>query len=568
MSYQLLYKAKSLFQIYRNELKKLSRRCFPPKLHRERHASCLAKTKEAILCLGSLLDQFNLDEEGSKMLDLCMIDYIYETNDLQSCRRCLLCRQKKKLLKSHIWPRSILERFGSGVEMPKTHRTLLISWQPENRYCSPKEVTFFMFCSSCESLFSSHGESQFIPNFFGQIYDTSSPGKTMEAISVTYGKWLYEFCMGILFRGLAQRNMFKFENADEIYSVLTQCRHFLLNSSKGDQSDTSVSSSLLPEIYIVIGPTEAEGQDSESGFINRVLNMPALYGVEEFQLKDGIVVIPRKAHFFIAHFGLINILTKFKPSLSYSFPDHCEIKMFGGTFLVPKNNLRKSLIPIGVWNLFLCLAQDFEVNWLTRSTEAVERYSKPEKKEARSEAEETFGFVSATKKDFEALNLQLRPPLPHLHNFKIISFLPKQFKIERLEHQSCITLPSSHQILIHYLIPLNNGIEETLFLCVGSDHDSVYSYNKPYIIYHYFNPDSLQLSVGFFINPDDLTALQFLPETSEKFQVDTFIPVAMFRENVHKLLPSIMSEKGFCSTSSFLLKLQKRYEHKMCIMHA
>ena len=554
-----MFKAKSLFQIYRNELRKLSRSYLPPKLHRERHASCLAKTKEAILCLGALLDKCSLDEEGSKMLDLCLIDYIYETNDLQSCRRCLLCRQKKKLLRSHIWPRSILEKFNSGVEMPNTHRTLLISWQPENRYWSPKEVTFFMFCSSCESLFSSHGESQFMPNFFGQIYDTTTAGKPMEAISIEYGKWLYEFCISILFRGLAQRNMFKFGNADEIYSVLTQCRHFLLKSfSTGDQSEAVAKSSLLPEIYIVIGPTVAEGQDSESGFINRVLNMPAFYGVEEFQLHDGAVANPRKAHFFIAHFGLINILTKFKPSFSYSFPDYCQVNVFGGTFLVPKNTLRKSLIPIGVWNLFLCLAQDFEVNWLTRSTEAVERYSKPEKKEPKKEAEETFGFVSATEKDFEALNLQLRPPLPHLQGFKMISFLPKQFKVERLEHQSYISLPTLHQILIHYLIPLKNGIEETLFLCIGNDHDSGYSYKKPYIIYHYFNPDRLQLSVGFFINPDDLTAQEFLPESNEKFQVDKLIPVVMFRENVHKLLPSIMNEKGFCSPSSFLLKLQKR----------
>ena len=371
----MLIQGKALFHAYCNDQDKLRKQQLPEKLYHQRHSTCYSKTKTVILLLGSLLDKDLLDDEGSKILDLSMIDYIYETNDLNSCKRCLLCRKKNKLKKSHLWPRVLLEAFSSGVEMPTTRRVLLVSWQSQDRYWSPKEVTFFMYCASCEDLLSGHGETQFAPMFFRQIYDVSMTGKSQSASSIEYGKWLYEFCIGVIFRGIAQRYMLKFVNSEEIYEVLTICRNFLLQCPKN-------SAPIVREqdIFIMIGPTEAKGKATESGFINRVLNMPALYGVEDIQLSNGLVAVPRAAHYFIAHLGLINILTKFKCS-TYTFNGECKIDPNGGIFIVPENEYRKCVLPLGVWTLFLSLAQDFEVNWLTRSTKAVQQYVKPEKKE-------------------------------------------------------------------------------------------------------------------------------------------------------------------------------------------
>ena len=542
----ILMQGKALFHVYRNEQEKLKRHHPPGKLYWQKHSACYSKTKSAILTLGSLFDKDLLDNEGSKVLDLCMIDYIYETNDLQNCRRCLLCRKKKKLKKSHIWPRALLEDHSSGVEMPKTHRVLLVSWQSQNKYWSPKEITFFMFCESCEALLSRHGETQFAPEFFRQIYDVTVAGKSQISSTIEYGKWLYEFCVGIVFRGIAQRNMLKFVNSEDIYEVLTFCREYLL------QCSTKGSVAPKVNIFIMIGPTEAKGKATESGFINRVLNMPAFYGVEELQLNDGLVAVPRAAHYFIAHLGLINILTKFKHS-PYTFTELWKIDANGGNFIVPKNEDRKSLLPAGVWSLFLRLAQDFEVSWLTRSTEAVEQYSKSEKKEPQKVFEETFGFVSATQKDFEALQLQIRPPAPN-QDSKVVSFLPKHFKLQRSDQRSYLILPKSHYVLLHYIITLEQGNQETVFLCVGDDEN--YSCHKPYVIYHYFRQDGLQLSAGFFISVDDLSAQEFLPETSDKFEVDKLTPIAMFRMYTPKLLLAIVNEKGFSSFNSLFLRLR------------
>ena len=263
------------------------------------------------------------------------------------------------------------------------------------------------------------------------------------------------------------------------------------------------------------------------------------------------MTVPRAAQFFIAHFGLINILTKFKCS-TYAFTVESKIDPNGGNFVVPKNEYRKTILPVGVWNLFLRLAQDFEVNWLTRSTEAVEKYSRPKKKEPKKTHEETFGFVSATQKDFEALKLQVGPPAPN-NDYKNVSFLPKQFKIHRSDQQSYLRLPKFHHVLLHYLIPLKQDAQETMFLCVGNDES--YSYYKPYVIYHYFQQDGFQLSAGFFISLNDLSAQEFLPDTADKFEVDKLTPIAMFRAYIPKLLSAILEQKGFYSFNSLFLRL-------------
>lgn len=548
----MLIQGKAMYQQYCIEQEMLRRYRPPKNVYWQNHSICYSKAKQAIVKLGSLLDKDCLDDEGSKFLDLCMIDYVYETNDLQSCQRCLLCRRKSKLKKSHIWPRALLEDHSSGVEMPKTRRVLLVSWQSQNRYWSPKEVTFFMFCESCEALLNRHGEIQFIPKFFRCIYDVADAQKPQSASIIPYGEWLYEFCIGIIFRGIAQRNMLKFVNSENIYEMLAFCRDYLLHCSNSE-STKKPNQYKQQDIFIMIGPTEAGGEATRSGFINRVLNMPALCGVEDLQLHDGLVAVPRAAHYFIAHFGLINILTKFKCS-SYCFSERWKINPKGGKFIVPQNADRMSSLPSGVWSLFLRLAQDFEVSWLTRTTEAVRQYSKSEKKEPPKELEETFGFVSATHRDFEALKLQsISPPAPN-QNFKVVSFLPKHFNVLRSDKQSCMTLPKSHHVLLHYIIPLGQGSEETMFLCIGNDE--VYSYCKPYVIYHYLRHDGLQLSTGFFISPDDLSAQEFLPETTDMFEVDKLTPISMFRMYIPKLLLSILSDKGFCSFNSLLLRIQ------------
>lgn len=542
----LLLKGKSLFRIYMAELTflKQQRHNLQEKDYRIRRSNCFDKARQVIEILGSLYDSSLHESDGDvcKFLDLSMINYAYEFNDLQICKRCLLCRRKvAKLHRSHIWPQGILADFNSGVEVPKSKKSLLISWQSQDCYWSPKEVTFFLFCSSCEKLLSAHGETQFIPLFFRKVYDPSRGTKCARVIE--YGKWLYEFCVGVIFRGLCQPNMTKFVNCDEIYCLLTLCRDILLSISQvGDKIMCC-----KPDVFIFIGPTES---DENIDFINRTLNMSAFYGVEDIDLSNGKVVCPRSAQFFLAHFGIINIVAHFKGSC-YAFKEENQISLEGGTFSVPENSQRQSLLPVGLWVLFVQLARDFEVNWLTRSSKAIDNYANPEKKQPDKTKEELFGQVGATKKDFDAMQreIQLSISLP-----KLISFLPKEFTVFHSDKQSVVEVPDGHSLLIHYII-MYNDIQETLFLCIGNRGH--YTLQKPYVIYHY-SKSGLQLSTGFFISPNDLTAQDFLPGTKNLQQLADVEPVSFFRQNIHRLLPSILEEKGFFTIQSLLCRIHER----------
>lgn len=88
------FKGKALFCIYEKEKFCLQKHAsvLPPQRFFAMHTACCSKLKEIILLLGHLLDIDQLDDEGLRMLDFAMMDYICETNKLYECHRCYLCR--------------------------------------------------------------------------------------------------------------------------------------------------------------------------------------------------------------------------------------------------------------------------------------------------------------------------------------------------------------------------------------------------------------------------------------------------------------------------------------------
>lgn len=521
----LLMKGKSLFHIFMIELTLLKQRkgLLQEKVFRTRHSDCVAKAKQAIDTLGPLFDGGVLqsDSEGCQYLDLTMINYAYETNDLRSCKRCLLCRKVAKLHRSHIWPRAILQDFNSEVEEPKSKRTFLISWKSHERYSSPKEVTFFLFCGSCENLLSGYGESQFIPQFFRKVNSIARGNYDIE-----YGSWLYEFCIGIIFRGLLQPSILKFVNGVEIYSMLTICRNFLLELGTSNKSTRNVE--LLPDVYIILNQMESD--DGADKYILRLLNLLAFYGVEEIDLANGNITRPRSAQYFLAHFGVVNIIMKFKAS-NYELNPASKIHSSGGTFFVPDISQHQHLIPPGVWSLFVQLV-DFQTS-----------------NDDNPLCKENVDILDVVDRDLSSMLLQMKLSASFP---KLASFLPRGFIIMRSDVEPHIELPIGHRILLHYFITFNE-CQETMFLCIGDDDNR--SVRKPYVIYHYFKA-GFQLTTAFFISPNDLTAQEFLPETRNIIEVKKITAVSQFRHYIHKLLPTILQEKGFHSFRSLLYRVQ------------
>ena len=105
-----LFKAKALFHLYRREQEYLHRHLSSLNQQDANHktTSCYSKVEECIKLLSKAYDIKTIDSEGSKMLDQSLLDYIRETNKLNKLKRCLLCRTRSELKRSHLWPRSFL----------------------------------------------------------------------------------------------------------------------------------------------------------------------------------------------------------------------------------------------------------------------------------------------------------------------------------------------------------------------------------------------------------------------------------------------------------------------------
>lgn len=105
-----IIKGKAKFYVYKQKLQHIlvnGNVVATPEGRNVLYNECFNSMKEAIALLGNGLDQNLLDKEGSKLLDWAMIDCLSMTNQLNKCNRCLLCRQKRPLSRSHVWPKFI-----------------------------------------------------------------------------------------------------------------------------------------------------------------------------------------------------------------------------------------------------------------------------------------------------------------------------------------------------------------------------------------------------------------------------------------------------------------------------
>ena len=100
-----LLRAKALFHLFQKEQQSLSKFSSSIKEYKVQHHSCYLKAKEVIQMLGAALDGGYLDAEASKFLDLSMIAYVSETNNLKPLQRCVVPKEsttKKKPLVARI----------------------------------------------------------------------------------------------------------------------------------------------------------------------------------------------------------------------------------------------------------------------------------------------------------------------------------------------------------------------------------------------------------------------------------------------------------------------------------
>ena len=540
-----LQKGKALFHVYRQEQEYLQVATLSVKEYHVRRLSCYKKAMEVISLLGTALDYGYIDEDSSLFLDQAMVDHLREVNS-KDRQRCLLCRKKAKLRRSHTWPESLLEAFTSGVRTDKTRKIFDCKKIGDSKAAG--ELTSWMLCTACEHILSSQAETDFAKKFFHRIYDPSCPSndKPKQAQLIEYEEWLYCFCISIIFRGLVRVGILGHRT---IYKLFQQSRKFLLQSP----SDRTTAHLETPLIGLFIGPTKGSTADQKLGFINQVLHMPGLFVLSRRSLSDGTTRIPCRCNFFLAHCGIINIVVEFKsnepPNILSSFHVSCQ----GGQYSVPKDEERSQIIPKGIWQIFFDLAKEFETKWLERSAKYVLGKLNASYKEPKPEQRDTFMLLAAARSDVKATCSQVQPS-EDVASPKLVNLLPKQFSINRKENQcSSVILPPSHKILLHKHFTYSEGLNETLFLAVGTAGD--YTTEKPYVIFHHAIP-GLQFHVGFFISPDNFIAQDFLPDDDPKFNLDKIIQCCNARSIIHKVIANILEEKGFCNYYSILHRIK------------
>lgn len=546
----LLLKGKALFHVFQQQQQSLQVCTLSAKEYHLKRALCYNNAMEVIRLLGTALDCGYIDEDGSFFLDQAMIDHLREVNS-KDRHRCLLCRKKTKLRRSHAWPNSLLVAFTSGLRTDTGKTRKVFDSKKIGNSKAAGEVTSWMLCGACEHILSSQAETDFAKKFFCKLYDPSCPShdKPKQAQSIEYEEWLYCFCISMVFRGLVRVGVLGHSYTGKIYKIFQQCRTFLLQSA----DDRTSSQTEIPQIGLLIGPTEASVTDQKAGFVNQVLHMPGLFVMSRNLLADGSIEVPPKHTFFLAHCGIINIVVELNKAQPPSISPSSYVSCRGGTYCIPVDEERAQSIPKGIWNVFLKLGRDFETKWLERSGKYVLGKMNSSYVEPKPAQRDTFMLLAAAKSDVKSVYSQVYPSEDAAFP-KVVNLLPQQFGIYRKQNQpSSITLPHGHKILLHRHFMYGEGLNETLFLAVGTEND--YTIEKPYVIFHYAIP-GLQFHVGFFISPIDFTAQDFLPDSDPKFTLDKIVQSCNARSIIHEVIPSILEEKGFSNYYSILHRIK------------
>ena len=473
-----------------------------------------------------------IDEEGKEQLDIAMMNVIRGINELNKVihPRCMLCLcSDVKLQKSHVYPKSMLKEFSDSIEEREGGKlftminTSGLSPKWMYHYSSPKDVRYFMLCSQCEDVVNRGGEIDFLQSFFLQIYNKSEPSRVMEQTTVTYGPWLYHFCNSLVFRCIASgTGIPELVNKHEIYQLFLACREFLVS---GKPSET--------KFYLFINPVQVPPK-YEHSCLREVLNAPGFFSIQTTDLSDGVLTKPLKAHFAIAHCGIINIIVKFSPAVDVTVPSNWEVNPQGGEFIIPAEKDREKDIPEGVWSVF----QQVSKSCHRHIIESLFR-----KKDKPPEVKASQNFYNPQCPHQEAWSERDILTSEYLE----MNMLPSGFEINYFS--GAVILPQGFIVLTHHTFFSSDEAEITLLVgAIESANETV-----PFVIFCRF----ISLG-GFFVGfsvkfENDAYQLSNLCETDpEKQPEEVQQGVKDAEKFINDSLPSALTKKGFANLQSLV----------------
>ena len=546
-----LVMGKSLYHIHRNAKKFHTKKKHQPFVDKKQE---FVNAEKAVRTLGSLVDSGHIDDEGTQYLDLAMVDYIRETNNLKSCQRCLLCHSWKKLQSSHVVPNFILSDFAEGMKKSVSKKDYIIKGlSSEEQQKSPRKAAWYMLCKDCELKLSSTGENPFAKDFFHKVYQKADPLSPTKEHGIEYSEWLYQFAISIIFRGLAinPKGMSGFLNEEEVYKLLTQCRKIILHPDKLPVN--------IPQIAIFVNPlSPAVVSSVVASTLHRVLNMPSFMYLAENGEKLGHNRIPRVANFFLAHLGMLNIVVSF-PGGDFCVPAEFCIDVHSGTYTVPEEDRRLELLPHTIWESLNLVAEELEVQEMKITHRRLQECKVYESRPAVSENEKKlFGLSKAKDNDIELVKKIGFQPSSDPRFPKEFNLLPQNITVQRQNvDKGYLKLPENHKLLLHHTLDKDGDhtIGVTFFLCASSDVDEWFE-GRLYVVVHRYMP-GLHLNVGFFVSTENLFPEEVLPDRNPKYYADVLLDVYQSNSTIQTTFSELMTKVGM--TLQDVLQLRSRY---------
>lgn len=308
-----------------------------------------------------------------------------------------------------------------------------------------------------------------------------------------------------------------------------------------------------PEIYVLITPLSVEGDELKYGRLNFVLTATLEWHFGRYNLTSGEhdVSSPLNAHYFLIHIGMINVLVKLSPSTSCQIPECFRLNVKGGLYHIFPEKNRSELIPLGVWSLLYDEAKDYEKELFEKGdtnlkiTPDMEQTNKMKMFEIMSG---TFKELSFTKQEIQ--------PSPSPTSPKIFNLLPTGFKILRHSdsenNSNVFILPQGHLPMAHQRFMINDSTEETIFICIGQN-DS-FKLTKPYVIWHNFRP-GLEFSIGFFINPCDLSLTEVVGDSKALQTPATKASLVATKDKIAAIVPKLLLDRGILKLESLIKRM-------------
>ena len=539
-----LLKGKCCYHQYVENKKDLNLSSLSEDVKRQRYKECFAPNIMAINILGEALDLGYLDEEGSYMLDRAMMDCIFKANMLDSCNRCYLCRQKqqgKKLIKSHIIPHSILSLLVAEITGKKQvfYAASSAMRKAGTRLLAPSEMVYFMLCHKCEQVISIFGETQFSPRFFQKVYRQKDESVLpVQEQVITYGPWLYQFCISLLFRAI-HWDPDEYLNDSAIYSVFKQCRTCVSSWTNHDEQEHT-----RPAVYVFISPPSA---GTHEHIAYHYLNWFLQGGLfNHFGNHDETSLILRPSFFFV-QISMVNIVVTFDQAVP--FDQSFAINPLGGTYCVPPLGQRREQLPSPLWRLFIEASKSLK-QLLLRSDPVL---SVPLK---QSEADYQPNPSSIGRVMAAAAIQPISEDIANMRGKKHHCFLPPLFKVTSIPKS--IKLPKGHQILLHSNYTRGSNSGSTFFICVGNS--GKYPLTRPYIIWHFYEPTST-ITSGAFFSTNDFHVTDFL--VGDKMMERKIFGRESFtvaKNRIPTIIKDLLKEKGFSCIFSLLHRVKSSIE--------